>query len=384
MRAGFRPVCTLFGWGLGVLLGAVLGAEPLHAQNPPDATFPIGSEVSPMSESGGTLEFVLVGELGTADGDGALGRIRDVAVSGDSIAAVLDDFGCLIHLFDLPSGAFRRVLGGCGEGPGELLRPMSVAFMGDTLAVSDMGKRRLVLLDGEGSEVRSVLYPSELENAPLAQIDARDGLILWQPHWIGSSPERNLILAERAGDRMLAGVPDPEISFTHPDAARLRLVGGTCAFRDVPEVAVSNRWAVELLILDTALVPRYRHREDTAGFDPEPVPPQYGGGWSSGFRGSPGPACSDSTALWAFRRYDAEALAEGTLHVERALQILATSDGVILGRRVVEDASWPDVALQVPAAGSGNRFYFFQNNSGPYPTVRIYEVELASEGGAGP
>ncbi|TVP59448.1 MAG: hypothetical protein EA351_01540 [Gemmatimonadales bacterium] len=365
---------------MGALIGGVLGAETLHAQNPPDPTFPIGSEVSPMSESGATLEFELVGELGAADGDGALGRIRDVAVSGDTIAAVLDEFGCLIHLFDLPDGAFRRAIGGCGEGPGELLQPMSIAFVGDTLRVSDVGKRRLLLLDAEGNEVRTVPYPPELGNAPLVQVDARDGLVLWKPHWIGSSPERNLVLAERPGDRMATGVPDPEISYTHPDEARVRAVGGTCAFRDVPRVAVSNRWTVELLILDTALGPHFRHREDGAGFDPEPAAPEYGGGWNSGFRAISGLACADSTALWAFRRYDAEALAEGTLRVERALHLLATSDGVILGRRVVEDTSWPDVATQVPAAGSGDRFYFFQNSWGPYPTVRIYEVELASDG----
>ena len=190
--------------------------------------------------------------------------------------------------------------------------------MGDTLVVSDMGKRRLLFLDGEGEQVRSVPYPSEMEDAPIAQVDARDGLVLWQPHWIGASLERNMILAEQTGQRPVTGVPDPEVSFTHPDAARVRTLGGICAFRDVPKVAVSNRWAVELLILDTALDPRYRHREGGAGFDPEPVPPQYGGGWSSGFHASSGPACADSTALWAFRRHDAEALVEGTLHVAAA------------------------------------------------------------------
>ena len=255
--------------------------------------------------------------------------------------------------------------------------------MGDTLVVSDMGKRRLLFLDGEGEQVRSVPYPSEMEDAPIAQVDARDGLVLWQPHWIGASLERNMILAEQTGQRPVTGVPDPEVSFTHPDAARVRTLGGICAFRDVPKVAVSNRWAVELLILDTALDPHFRHREDGASFDPEPVPPEYGGGWSSGFRAISGPACADSTALWAFRRYDAEARAEGTVRVERALHILANSDGVILGRRLVEDTSWPDVAFQVPAAGSGNRFYLYQNNWGPYPTVRIYEVGIASGGGGG-
>jgi len=47
--------------------------------------------------------------------------------------------------------------------------------------------------------VRSVPYPSELGNPPVAQVEARDGLIRWQPHWIGTSPERNVILAEVTG-----------------------------------------------------------------------------------------------------------------------------------------------------------------------------------------
>lgn len=377
MRTGVRSGHLVLVGALWAMTGGLQGVDFARAQDPPDATFPFATEVPAMSDSGAALEFELVGELGSLDGDGALGRIRDVAVSGDSIAAVLDEFGCMIHLFDLPDGVFRRALGGCGEGPGELLQPVSIAFMGDTLVVSDMGKRRLLFLDGEGEEIRSDPFPPDLGNAPIAQVDARDGLLLWKPHWLGTSPDRDMVFARYRDGRQERGVPDPVISFTNRDSL-LRTLGNTCAFRDAPQIAVANGWALELVVLDAALGPIHRHRESPAGFGPEPVPPEYGGGWSSGFYPYSGLACSDSTALWAFRRHDPDARDEGRLHVEKALHFLVNADGRILGRRVVEDTAWPDVASQVPAAASGNRFYFYQNTWGPYPTVRIYEPRVES------
>lgn len=366
--------------GCLVLMGGVQGAEASRAQvGPPDAHFPFDMDVPEMTESGSTLEFVLVGELGVLDGDGALGRIRDVAVSGDSIAAVLDELGCLIHRFDLPDGTYRDALGRCGDGPGEMRQPISIAYLGDTLVVSDWGKRRILFLDGEGEEIQSQPYPSELETAPVAQIDARDGLVLWQPTWLGASPERDMLLVDRQDGNLEGGLPDPEISFRHPDTALARTAGGICAFRDAPQIAVSNGWALELVILDSALDPVHRHCEDDEDLEPEPVPPEYGGGWSSGFLSTSGLACSDSTALWAFRRHSEEAREAGELRLEKAYHFLATAGGVMLGKRVVEDTAWPDVAAQVPAAAYGNRFLFYQNNWGPYPTVRIYEVTSGTE-----
>jgi hypothetical protein len=384
MRTGVRSVRSLLVGALALMVAGHLGVEEAGAQGSPDAGFPFGVEVPAMSDSGATLEFELVGELGTSDGEGALGRIRDVAVSGDSIVAVLDDFGCMIHLFDLPDGMFSGALGGCGEGPGELLQPVSIAFKGDTLVVSDMGKRRLLYLDGEGEQIRSDTFPSELGDAPIAQIDAHEGLLLWKPHWIGSSPERNMVAVHHRDGRREAGVPDPEVSFTNPDVTRLRTVGNACAFRDAPQVAVSNGWAVELIVLDAALDPIHRHQEVEVTFEPEAVPPEYGGGWTTGFLASSGLACAESIALWAFRRHDPDAREEGRLHVEKAFHFLATADGRILGRRVVEDTAWPDVASQTPAAASGDRFFFYQNSWGPYPTVRIYEVRVGPEGDAVP
>jgi hypothetical protein len=85
------------------------------------------------------------------DADSPFGVIIDATLMGDSLIVVADRVGCAIHILDIRApDAPPRSIGGCGDGPGEFRRVISVAFDGEALLVADAGHGRLHRLDATG------------------------------------------------------------------------------------------------------------------------------------------------------------------------------------------------------------------------------------------
>jgi len=318
-------------------------------------------------------------EIGSLQGEDALGIIEDVAISSDSVLAVTDRMGCRILLFDYPSGTPRSELGRCGEGPGEFLRPGPVAFKGDTLVVYDLGRRKLIRLDLHGNELRSQTPLPNYTAALYWRIDARPSHMLLTPAWMprGGEPEM-LVLANDRGDTLM-GLRDTKISLTNRE--NISRSAEACLLQRGDAVAVANKWAVQAALLDEELDPIYQHHDTVAWFGPRPASRE--GGWTTGFY-PPAVACSDTLALWQYRKNDFT-WEDGDIvdrRVEKGILLVATASGKLVYRETVADTTWPHVSSMIPVAALGDVFFFFQNNWGPFPMVRGYRVTHLSEGGS--
>jgi hypothetical protein len=100
--------------------------------------------------------------IGAVEGNPAyqFGFIQEIAVGQDSRIYVLDQLGRHVKVFS-PDGVFERVVGGPGDGPGELGgNPMFLAVLpGDTLIVFD-APRRINRYAPDGTSIESI--PTEI------------------------------------------------------------------------------------------------------------------------------------------------------------------------------------------------------------------------------
>ena len=76
---------------------------------------PIG--LMPLATSGGAA----------ASGPSALGSIADLLIGSDGVVYVLDHFTRVVQVFD-QTGTHLRSIGSEGQGPGELGRPIALAW----------------------------------------------------------------------------------------------------------------------------------------------------------------------------------------------------------------------------------------------------------------
>lgn len=92
--------------------------------------------------------------IGIEMGDSALvfGLIIDAGYAPDSSIMALDAQKCCVSVFS-PEGEHLRDIGRSGSGPGEFQFPLSMAFTGSGLAVSDMLGRNVSYFDGQGEYI---------------------------------------------------------------------------------------------------------------------------------------------------------------------------------------------------------------------------------------
>ncbi len=118
--------------------------------------------------SGSLLLLLFIG-CGQKEYDFSLRHVRDISLTlpEDTLLGQPFDLTYADGVFYLPDRTTHRILcfdsdghllrtvGSKGSGPGELFQPVSVAVLGDTLAVLEAGGRRLSLLSGSGTFLNS-------------------------------------------------------------------------------------------------------------------------------------------------------------------------------------------------------------------------------------
>jgi hypothetical protein len=362
---------------LGTVIWATAAREPVldvALDGPPQLDLYHPDEgAQPMFGDPGPWTADLVFELGSIDGTEAFGQIVDVAVSADSLIAVADRFGCTVRVFHFPSGDEVSVLGGCGDGPGEFRQVVSIAFKADTLLVSDFRRARIVRMDPRtGAELGATPPPVPSTEAATVVLDAAADRILYVPAWLRSA-RKELLLAQSDDGGERAGLTDTQISLENRDQSLMRR-GEACLLGDDGLVLVANRWALQAIILDRDLMPRFSHRDDRPW-----VGPREEGGrghWLPGFL-TPEVACSESFGVVRYRVN--EITDDRAMRVERGLLLVVSDRGEILQREVVGATAWPHFAALTPVAGLGDVIFSYQNGFGPYPSVQGHRIIL--EGG---
>lgn len=361
----------------GILIWAALVGEPvpeasLDGPPQPDLYHPDGG-ARPMTGDPGPWNSDLVFELGSMEGPDAFGQIVDVAVSMDSLVAVADRFGCAIRIYHFPSGEEVSELGGCGDGPGEFRQVVSIAFKGDTLLVSDFGRARIVRMDPRtGTELSAAPPPLPRMEAPIVTFDALPGRILYAPAWFRSS-RRELLVAQSDDGGEWFGLTDTQISLENLDQSLMRR-GEACLLGDGGRVLAVNQWALQVMLLDSDLTPRFSHRDPLPWFGPR----EEGGSghWLPGFL-APRVACSESFGVV---RYRSNQVSEsGGARVERGLLLVVSSTGEILQREVVADTTWPHPSALTPVSALGDVFFLYQNGFGPHPSVQGHRIVWGGE-----
>ncbi|MBD3276694.1 MAG: hypothetical protein GF388_00185, partial [Candidatus Aegiribacteria sp.] len=101
-----------------------------------------------------TLYIDVTDTIGIEMGDSALvfGLIIDAGYAPDGSVMALDAQKCCVSVFS-PQGDHLRDIGRSGSGPGEFQFPLSMAFTGSGLAVSDMLGRTVSYFDGHGEYI---------------------------------------------------------------------------------------------------------------------------------------------------------------------------------------------------------------------------------------
>lgn len=94
---------------------------------------------------------------------GMLTQVVDLAEGRDGALYVLDREACKVVVFE-PSGAVRRIIGnGKGEGPGEFVRPGSLALSEQgELFVLDAGRSRVTVFDTSGTLKRTLVIAGSM------------------------------------------------------------------------------------------------------------------------------------------------------------------------------------------------------------------------------
>lgn len=157
-----------------------------------------------------------IGSLAGIDLAGAPQGPRELlAVGSDGSIHVLDALRGQVRAFGA-DGEDRGIYGSPGEGPGELLTPVNIfRGRGDTIAVFDVGKRRLVRFDGDGVSVPSPPGGISYTGPRIRSLDAG---LAYNSFRFEDAPTMSLILS--AG-----GHPRTLISHTQPRTRVVELAG---------------------------------------------------------------------------------------------------------------------------------------------------------------
>lgn len=132
------------------------------------------ARIDPWAEGDGwaTEPLLTIGEAG-GDPNYQFGQVAAVDALSDGSIAVLDQQAQRVQVYG-PDGAYRRTIGGPGNGPGEL-SPQAVALFvgpGDTIVIPDIGNQRILLIPPSGEPGSS---PLRMEGRTPIAFDMSDG-----------------------------------------------------------------------------------------------------------------------------------------------------------------------------------------------------------------
>lgn len=122
------------------------------------------------------------------------GRVAQLGFDQDGTLYLFDDQTAQVTVVS-PEGAFLRVIGRRGDGPGEVGRPLGMTVTRDgRVVIPDLGKRALVLYDAQGEWLGNARVAMEREGLP-----ARDVRATASNRVVSAEPLR-LFLDEGTGD----------------------------------------------------------------------------------------------------------------------------------------------------------------------------------------
>lgn len=117
-----------------------------------------GGVVMPLAEAGQGVPFRIhpdpVAVIGATEGE-ELALVLDAARAPTGDVFILERFPQSVRRYSA-TGALISVFGQPGEGPGDLLRPISLTLVGDSLFVMDSGSRRISVFSLDGDLIRDV------------------------------------------------------------------------------------------------------------------------------------------------------------------------------------------------------------------------------------
>lgn len=174
-RGAGRPWGTLpvaFRWGSTAVAAGALAAtsfllsacDASPAATPVERTDSAGVEIVVSGGGDRPLDWRLEPEFtlgGREEGEQTFYRVTASTVDVDSLGRihVLDSDNSRIQTFG-PGGEFLRSVGGPGEGPGELSRPLGMTVdPGGTLYIHDIGRAGLVRFGPEGEVLEDLRLP---------------------------------------------------------------------------------------------------------------------------------------------------------------------------------------------------------------------------------
>lgn len=288
VRVSLWPL--LFG-GVLPLMTWLLGAckpDPVDQVRPDSPTYPT-LDAFPRAVLGGT----------EASGPSAFGRIRGVAVRGDSVLAVADGMSQEIKVFD-SDGQYLRTFGGEGSGPGRTraIRSVSYSRTGG-LCVWDRQLSRITHLGPDGSLVGtwSPRYDgfSLVESVPLGFSDDCSAAVFrdrvrpdtWRQLGEGTTRIRQLIdtivytaATNQSAAKELARVAAPPawlVRSEHMNAVHDALLGerlhatlvGTVLWFGTSETLYWRRIGLDMKERETVRLPTHRRRATNEDIESE-------------------------------------------------------------------------------------------------------------------
>lgn len=170
---------------LGAALTAVAGCDPAASRDPGEARVQVGDTTivrvgtPAWSDTASLVEEVAIGVLEGPE-EYQFGAFLDIAVDADGGVYVFDAQRPALRYYD-PSGAYRRTLGGEGQGPGEYQDQslgLAVRSGDGRIVMRDPRNGRINVYEPDGSPSESWPVSSGLFTADAFRLDTVDHMYL--------------------------------------------------------------------------------------------------------------------------------------------------------------------------------------------------------------
>lgn len=309
--------------------------------------------------------------IGTARGEPTFGLVGAVATHPDGRVAVIDRPTCEVVVLDGASGAELARIGRCGDGPGEMDRPTSIAWRQDSLLVLSAGSSRLQAfsisgeegwrrtLRGEAARAREVLVLQD--SVILLTVAAQPG-----PADAAAAPSAqapSIVAVALDRDRTIwSAVPVPRLASAV--AAQLESAPTACVFGRgrSRRLLVANAWATEWVVLEWPRRDPAAHARVAVDWTlplrgDEPLPSRPGAT-------STAVACAEDAAfLWQVRYMDQA----GGQKFERGHLLRIDTTGQLIGARKIGPAD--SLLHERPVAARGDTLLVRLNRGTLNPRV---------------
>ena len=217
------------------------------------------ARLAPDAESApDSLELRYVSNIGR----GVLRGVGAVAVSRNGLIAAYEVSECSVALIEEATGALRRRVGRCGDGPEEFRRVTSMVFIGDTLYVADATRYLIHVLNGAGEFVRTI-QPNAVADRDISYMTL-GGFTATNRLTFDASEHRThnryvVGMMDTDSGSVVARIGTPPTALTQ-DTSIADLTGMHCAIRSGGEsrIVVANPWQFEAVAFDTAGAQRWR------------------------------------------------------------------------------------------------------------------------------